>query len=87
MTLSSLVLFASTTLPVFALTTIPVGSSPFGVAVDPTINTIYVTNSGDDTISVISGATNTVSTTISVGSIPFGVAANPTTNKIYTANN
>ena len=33
--------------------TVPVGSSPRGVAVDPSTNRIYVTNSGDGTVSVI----------------------------------
>ena len=31
------------------------GSYPFGVAVDPVTGTVYVTNLGDDTVSVISG--------------------------------
>ena len=39
-----------------------------------------------DTVSVISGRTNTVTATIPVGSGPFGVAANPKTGTIYVTN-
>jgi hypothetical protein len=34
--------------------TIPVGSDPAGVAVNPLTGTVYVTNVGNDTVSVIS---------------------------------
>jgi DNA-binding beta-propeller fold protein YncE len=34
--------------------TVPVGSDPFGVAADPGAGTVYVANSGDNTVSVIS---------------------------------
>jgi YVTN family beta-propeller protein len=40
----------------------------------------------DNTVSVISGQTNTVTATIRVGLDPRGVAANPKTNTIYVAN-
>ena len=36
--------------------TIPVGTSPYAVEVNPATDTAYVTNSGDDTVSVISAA-------------------------------
>jgi DNA-binding beta-propeller fold protein YncE len=35
--------------------TIPVGSGPEVVAVNPATGTVYVTNEGSDTVSVISG--------------------------------
>ena len=38
--------------------TAPVGGIPEGVAVNSTTQTIYVTNEGDQTVSVISGADN-----------------------------
>jgi YVTN family beta-propeller protein len=66
-------------------TTIPVGTSPFGVAANPVTDTIYVANTFDDTVSVISGRRNTVVATITVGLDPFGVATNPVTNTIYVA--
>jgi len=37
----------------------PVGSSPIGVAVDPAARTAYVTNFGNDAVSVIDEATRT----------------------------
>ena len=38
-----------------------------GVAVDPSTHTAYVTNSQDDTVSVIDASTNAVTATITVG--------------------
>ena len=35
--------------------TITVGSGPVGVAYDPHLNEIFVTNSGSNTVSVVSG--------------------------------
>ena len=59
--------------------TIPVGSVPYGVAVDPKTHTIYVANVSGDTVSVINGRTNTVTATIPVGNGPYGVAVDPDT--------
>jgi YVTN family beta-propeller protein len=49
-------------------------------------NRVYVTNEGDDTVSVVDGATNTVSATIPVGVAPLGVAVSETFNRIYVVN-
>ncbi len=49
-------------------------------------NYIYVANSGDNTVSVINGASNAVVATIPVGTTPKGVAYNPTNNKVYVTN-
>ncbi len=65
--------------------TIPV-DSPSGVGVDSGTNKIYVSNSGNNTISVIDGTTNTVTSTIPVGNYPLGVGVNPITHKIYVDN-
>jgi YVTN family beta-propeller protein len=67
-------------------TSIPVGTEPFGVAVDATTNRIYVTNYGSSTVSVIDAGTNTVITTISVGFAPIGVAVNSKTGRVYVTN-
>ncbi|MGB6429427.1 MAG: Ig-like domain repeat protein [Candidatus Acidiferrales bacterium] len=71
-------------------TSVPVGSSPAAVAVNPVSNVIYVANSGGaGSVSVISGATNSVSATISgagIGPSPSAMAVNATTNEIYVAN-
>ena len=66
--------------------TIPVGSGPDGVAVDPAAGTVYVTNYGDGTVSVIDAATNTVTATIPVGSGPDGVAVDPAAGTVYVTN-
>jgi YVTN family beta-propeller protein len=55
--------------------TIAVGNLPSVVAVDPTTGTVYVANSGDNTVSVIDEATDTVTATIGTGDGPDGVAA------------
>ena len=87
---------ASTTLSVIdgatntVTTTIGGMANPFGVAVNPSTNTVYVTNFGASgsgtTVSVINGATNTITATVGVGMGPFGLAVNPSTNLIYVAN-
>src|SRR5262249_23887978 len=66
--------------------TIPVGRAPEGVAADPKAKAIYVADLADNTVSVISGRTNTVTATIPVANgFPAGVAANPKANTIYEA--
>jgi len=49
-------------------------------------NVIYVTNVGDNTVSVINGNTNTMVQTIPVGNGPVGVGVNPVTNMVYVSN-
>jgi YVTN family beta-propeller protein len=56
------------------------------VAVNPHTNKVYVAKFSSPTISVIDGATNTISATITVGAYPNGVVVNPSTNTIYVAN-
>lgn len=55
------------------------------MAVDSATGTVCVANL-DDTVSVISGRTGTVTATIPVGSQPEGVAVNPSTGTVYVAN-
>jgi hypothetical protein len=40
--------------------TIKIGTNPSGVSVNPTTNTVYVANNGDNIVSVIGGKTNTI---------------------------
>jgi len=76
-----------------------VGSNPFGVALDPVSDTVYVTNLGPkdkgDTVSVIDAATcnaevrsgcGKTPAEVTVGSGPFGIAVNATTDTVYVAN-
>jgi YVTN family beta-propeller protein len=63
-----------------------VGTLPIGVAVNPKTNTIYVADSGNAAMSLISGRTDTVTATITVGNFPEWVAANPKTNTAYVSN-
>ena len=47
----------------------------------------YITNSGDNTVSVISTATNTViGLPIKVGNFPWGVAVSPGGSRVYVGN-
>jgi YVTN family beta-propeller protein len=62
--------------------TVAAGTNPFAAAVNPATNKIYVTNKGDNTVTVIDGLTNATST-VTVGMAPTEIAVNPVTNKIY----
>jgi large repetitive protein len=68
--------------------TIPVGVDPRSIAVDPDTGMVYVDNSHDDSVSVINGATNSVTATITgltsraTDSIN-GVAVDPVTDMVY----
>ena len=63
--------------------TVPVGSGPFGVAVNPSGTRVYVGNLTLNRISVIDTGTNTVSATVAVGGSPLGVAVNPSGTRVY----
>lgn len=72
-----------------------VGVNPVGIAVDQATNTIYVTNSGDATVSVINGATcngddnsgcRQKAATVRVGAFPAAVVVDPVTNMVFVAN-
>jgi YVTN family beta-propeller protein len=65
---------------------IQVGSVPIGVAVTPDGSSVYVSNEGGATVSVIDTTTNTVIATITVGDSPFGVAVTPDGTRVYVAN-
>jgi YVTN family beta-propeller protein len=61
-----------------ALAACPAEAAPF----------LYVTNAGDDTVSVIDTATNTVvGSPIPVGSVPETLAVTPDGTKVYVTNN
>ncbi|MGA5824234.1 YncE family protein, partial [Kitasatospora sp. NPDC094028] len=67
--------------------TVAVGSFPTGVAITPDGRHAYVTNEGDNTVSVIDTVTNTVTATVVVGTGPFDVAVTPDGLHAYVTNN
>jgi YVTN family beta-propeller protein len=75
--------------------TAAVGADPAGIAVDQAVSSIYVADSGDNTVSVINAATCNAArsagcarpaATIAVGSQPSGVAIDDSTGTVYVAN-
>jgi len=69
------------------VTTIPVGSFPYGVAVDQAGKFAYVTNSGSNTVSVISTSTNAVVATITLTGLsgPMDIALAPNGKTAYVS--
>lgn len=63
------------------LKTIPVGRDPYGIAVDPVTDLIYVSEPAQ--FQVIDGKTNTVVATVHMPSTHFNVAVDPATDMIY----
>jgi DNA-binding beta-propeller fold protein YncE len=68
------------------ITSIDVGGQPSTPAANISTNMIYVPNTTLGTITVISGATETVVANVPVGSELASVAVNPSTNLIYASN-
>jgi YVTN family beta-propeller protein len=75
--------------------TVHVGDGPSGIAVDQATDSVYVTNNGGDTVSVINGATCNAKDqagcggtppTVTVGNGPFAVGIDSTTDSIYVTN-
>jgi DNA-binding beta-propeller fold protein YncE len=75
--------------------TIGVGTGPAGIAVDRATDTVYVTNHGAGTVSVINGATCNAhrrsgcgrnAPTVAVGSGPAGIAVDQATSTVYVTN-
>ena len=60
--------------------------TPQSVRVDPATGHIYVANQGDDTVSVIDGASNPVIATVPVGDKTFAIGVNSVTSRIYVTN-
>jgi YVTN family beta-propeller protein len=67
--------------------TVPVGQGPTWVAVDPGTHTVYVTNQGDNTVSVIDPSTRTVTATMPTGMAPQNVAVDPGAHTVYVPDN
>ena len=82
LTVVALILATSHLLPAHQI----IGKDPYDISVNPSANTVYVANSGDNTVSVIDGKTNNVTDTIKVGKNPSAVSVNPSTDVAYVAN-
>ncbi len=67
-------------------TTIEECSAPQDLVYNSTNNKVYSANRGNNTVTVIDGAPNSVLATIVVGSFPRALVYNPTNNKVYCAN-
>jgi YVTN family beta-propeller protein len=67
------------------LANVPTGNNPFGVAVDPRSDLVFVTNKGDSTVAVVDGKTNAKTGSVTVSSA--FIAVNPVTQLIYTSDN
>jgi YVTN family beta-propeller protein len=70
------------------IASVPVGTDPYGAAVNPAGTRVYVTNRMSDTVSVIDTSTNNVAATISLAPFdqPQGLAVNPAGTRVYVAN-
>lgn len=68
-----------------SVATIPVGLCPQEIAVTPDGAHAYVTNFGDNTLSVIDISSNAVTETISLPDTPDGLAITPDSSRVYVA--
>jgi YVTN family beta-propeller protein len=75
--------------------TIAVGNAPAGIAIDQATDTVYVANIGDNTVSVIDGATcnaivhggcGQTPPTIATGNAPLPIGLNQATGTLYIGN-
>ena len=65
--------------------TLKVESGPVGVAYDSTKGEIFVTDFFNNTVSVISDATNAIVATVGVGNNPVGVAYDSSKGEVFVA--
>ena len=91
-------IFVAASLPAAAQTLIgsfDVQNDAFSLAANAATNTVYVVNTcgtdpscggGNGTVTVVNGATNTVTATVTVQAVPEYVVINSITNKIYVTN-
>jgi YVTN family beta-propeller protein len=65
--------------------TVGVGTNPYSAVVNPAGTRVYVSNFGDNTVSVLDASTNAVIATVAVGAGPQGLAVNPSGSRVYVA--
>lgn len=66
--------------------TVDVGTGPNGIAVNTSTNVVYVSNTGANTVSVIDGASYTVTATVTVGNAPGPIVVYSPANLIFVYN-
>jgi YVTN family beta-propeller protein len=81
-----ILLLAGNVIPVFALEIVPImiHENPWAISINSATNKVYVTNSGNSTVAVVDGDTNSVKF-LTVGQNPTGIVINPFTNLIYVS--
>ena len=62
------------------------GTDASNLAITPDGSTVYVVNTGDNTVTPVDTATDTAGTPISVGSNPDAIAITPDGSTAYVAN-
>jgi len=65
---------------------VPLGLVPQGMVVDSVRGTIYVSETGDDNVTVLNAASLQVVATVRVGSEPFAMAIDPAGDALFVAN-
>jgi len=75
-----------TYIPYNVTETLYVGSNPWGICSLPSGEYVYVTNRGDDNVSVIRTSDNTITATVNVGDIPYGICSLPSGEYLYVTN-
>jgi YVTN family beta-propeller protein len=68
-----------------AVTLVPVGHNPYGAALSEDGRAVYVSNWGDDTVSVVDTATRAARGTLKVGTHPSAMALNQARAELYVA--
>ena len=68
------------------LATLALGMDTAGIAVDPALGKVYVTNYGSGTLSIINVATLAVAATIPIGQNPRRVLSNAARSRVYVTN-
>src|SRR3954447_8923784 len=63
-----------------------VGRDPSDLAVHPVTGDVYVSNTADDTVSIIDETAHRVTDTVDVGHEPYDIAIDPTTGLVYVSN-
>jgi uncharacterized protein (TIGR03437 family) len=77
---------AATTVSLISTIPVGVGTSPQIAAINAAGTRVYVSNTGNNTVSVIATATNTVVTSIPVGTTPSKLVVSPDGTTVYVGN-